>query len=81
MTYTKNEVLIDVKDVSLSYDKQILRDINFVVQNIVRPGGHVAVVGVHGHSVDLQLQNLWIEAYEIFGNAAKDKVMKVILQA
>jgi alcohol dehydrogenase len=27
---------------------------------IVRPGGHVANVGVHGTSVDLQLQNLWI---------------------
>lgn len=38
MNYTKNEVLINVKDVSLSYDKQILRDINFVVHNIVRPG-------------------------------------------
>jgi alcohol dehydrogenase len=28
---------------------------------IVRPGGHVANVGVHGTSVDLQLQNLWIQ--------------------
>jgi alcohol dehydrogenase len=27
---------------------------------IVRPGGHVANVGVHGTSVDLELQNLWI---------------------
>lgn len=32
-----------------------------ICQNIVRPGGHVAVIGVHGHSVDLQLQNLWIK--------------------
>jgi ABC-type nitrate/sulfonate/bicarbonate transport system ATPase subunit len=38
MSYSKNEVLIDVRDVSLSYDKQILRDINFKVHNIVRPG-------------------------------------------
>lgn len=30
-------------------------------QNIVRPGGHIAVVGVHGHSVDFQLQKLWIQ--------------------
>ena len=28
---------------------------------IVRPGGRVANVGVHGTSVDLQLQNLWIQ--------------------
>ena len=27
---------------------------------IVRPGGRVANVGVHGTSVDLQLQDLWI---------------------
>lgn len=38
MTYTKKEVLINVKDVNLSYDKLILRDINFKVHNIVRPG-------------------------------------------
>lgn len=30
-------------------------------QNIVRPGGHVAVVGVHGHSVDFHLERLWIQ--------------------
>lgn len=38
MTYSKNEVLIHVTDVNLSYDKQILRDINFSIHNIVRPG-------------------------------------------
>jgi alcohol dehydrogenase len=93
-----------------------------VCQNIVKPGGHIAVVGVHGHSVDLQLQKLWIKnitlttglvstnttpmllktvssgmldpkklithhfelneilkAYEVFGNAGKEKAMKVII--
>jgi ABC-type nitrate/sulfonate/bicarbonate transport system ATPase subunit len=38
MKYSKNEVLIDVKDVSLTYDKQILRDVNFKIHNITRPG-------------------------------------------
>lgn len=32
-----------------------------VCQKIIRPGGHIAIVGVHGKSVDLQLQNLWIQ--------------------
>jgi alcohol dehydrogenase len=93
-----------------------------VCQNIVKPGGHIAVVGVHGHSVYLQLQKLWIKnitlttglvstnttpmllktvssgmldpkklithhfelneilkAYEVFGNAGKEKAMKVII--
>lgn len=32
-----------------------------VCQRIVRPGGHVAVIGVHGHSVNLELEKLWIQ--------------------
>ena len=95
-----------------------------VCQNIIRPGGNIAVIGVHGHSVDFQLQKLWIqnitlttglvstnttplllknvtsgklqpknlithhfkmddilEAYEVFGNAGKEKAMKVIIEA
>ena len=93
-----------------------------ICQNIVRPGGHIANIGVHGKSVDLQLQKLWIqnitlttglvntnttaillktvqsrklqlqqlithrlsldqimEAYAVFGNAAKEKALKVII--
>ena len=93
-----------------------------ICQNIVRPGGHVAIVGVHGKSVDLKIQDLWIKnitirtglvntnttpmllkvvlsekiqpaklithrfklaeimkAYEVFGNAGKEKAMKVII--
>jgi ABC-type nitrate/sulfonate/bicarbonate transport system ATPase subunit len=38
MNYSKNELLIDVQGVNLTYDKQILRDINFKIHNIVRPG-------------------------------------------
>ena len=93
-----------------------------ICQNIIRPGGRLANVGVHGTSVDLQIQKLWIQnvtirtglvntnttpmllknvtsgrlqpeglithrfkfnefpkAYEVFGNAAKEKAMKVII--
>jgi len=95
-----------------------------ICQGIVRPGGHLANIGVHGKSVDLQIQNLWIrnitltmglvntntapmllktvssgkidpnklithhfqldeilKAYETFGNASKEKAMKVIISA
>ena len=94
-----------------------------ICQNIIRPGGHIANVGVHGKSVDLQIQKLWIQnitirtglvntnttpmllktvlskkidpnklithhfklaeimkAYEVFGNAGKEKAMKVIIE-
>jgi len=37
--YTKKEVLLQARNLSLSYDnKCILRDINFTIQDIVRPG-------------------------------------------
>lgn len=32
-----------------------------VCQKIVRPGGHIANIGVHGSSVDFQIQDLWIK--------------------
>jgi ABC-type nitrate/sulfonate/bicarbonate transport system ATPase subunit len=52
MKYSKNELLIDVKDVSLTYDKQILRNINFKVHNIVRPdvnqGQVISLIGRSG---------------------------------
>jgi alcohol dehydrogenase len=93
-----------------------------ICQSIVRPGGHIANVGVHGKPVEFQIQKLWIqnitlttglvntnttpmllknvaskklrpeslithrfdfgqvlEAYEVFGNAASEKAMKVII--
>lgn len=38
-TYTKAEVLLKAENISLSYgDKKILRDINFEIRNITRPG-------------------------------------------
>ena len=94
-----------------------------ICQKIVRPGGHIANVGVHGKPVEFQIQDLWIknitlttglvntnttpmllktvssgklkpaqlithhfklenvlEAYEVFGNAGKEKAIKVIIE-
>jgi alcohol dehydrogenase len=93
-------------------------------EDIVAAGGHIANVGVHGHSVCLHVERLWdrnitmttrlvdtcttpmlmkmlesgklaaknmgthkfklqdvMKAYEIFGNAAKEKALKVVLKA
>ena len=116
-------ILSETKDgVDVSIEAVGLPDTFNICQNIVRPGGHVANIGVHGHSVDLQIQKLWIhnititmglvntnttpmllktilskkidpnklithhfkldeilKAYEVFGNASKEKVLKVIL--
>jgi ABC-type nitrate/sulfonate/bicarbonate transport system ATPase subunit len=38
MTHTKEEAILQVNNVQLTYDKPILRDINFTIHNIVRPG-------------------------------------------
>jgi len=38
MIYSKQELLMDVQGVQLTYDKPILRDIHFQIHNIVRPG-------------------------------------------
>ena len=93
-------------------------------QNVLRPGGTLANVGVHGKPVELHIEKLWImnvkittglvntnttpmllktvssekiqpeklithrfalndimKAYEVFGNAAEEKAMKLILSA
>ncbi len=95
-----------------------------ICQKIVSAGGNIANVGVHGKSVELHIEELWIkninismglvstnttpmllktlanskvnparlvthrfkldeilDAYEVFGNAAREKAMKVILNA
>jgi alcohol dehydrogenase len=115
MSETKDgvDVAIEAVGVPATFD---------ICQRIIRPGGHIANVGVHGKSVDFQLQDLWIKnitlrtglvntnttpmllktvvsgkihpnklithhfklddilhAYEIFGNAATEKAMKVII--
>jgi alcohol dehydrogenase len=107
------DVAIEAVGVPASFD---------ICQHIIRPGGHIAVVGVHGHSVNLQLEKLWIQnitlttglvstnttpmllktvscgkidpstlithhftlddimqAYHVFGKAAEEKAMKVII--
>ncbi|MFC4686821.1 zinc-dependent alcohol dehydrogenase family protein [Epilithonimonas pallida] len=95
-----------------------------ICQKIVKPGGHLANVGVHGVKVDFEIQKLWIknltittglvntnttpmllkatatnklplkslithhykldqieEAYQVFLNGAKEKAMKIIIEA
>ena len=116
MAETKDgvDVVIEAVGVPATFD---------ICQRVIRPGGHLANVGVHGKSVDLQIQDLWIrnititmglvntdttpmllktvlsgkidpnklithhfkldevmKAYEVFGNPAKEKSLKVIIE-
>ena len=54
MSETKDGVDVSIEAVGLpgTFD---------ICQNIVRPGGHLANIGVHGKPVNLQIQNLWIQ--------------------
>lgn len=95
-----------------------------ICQQIIAPGGRIANIGVHGKSVELQIEKLWIrnivismglvntntismllkiiqagklkvdqlithrfplndiiKAYEVFGSAAKEQAIKVVLSA
>lgn len=117
------KIMSETKDgVDVAIEAVGVPDTFDICQNIVRPGGHMANVGVHGKKVDLQIQRLWISnitittglvntnttplllktvqsgklepaklithhfklddilnAYEVFGNASKEKAMKVII--
>jgi len=52
MTYKKEQVILKVENVSLSYDRPILRDISFEIHNIIRPEIHqgqvISLVGRSG---------------------------------
>lgn len=51
-----------------------------ICQNIVRPGGHLANIGVHGHSVDLQIQNLWTKNITITMGLVNTNTIPMLLK-
>jgi len=51
-----------------------------VCQRIVRPGGHIANIGVHGKSVDLQLQDLWIKNITIRTGLVNTDTIPVLMR-
>jgi alcohol dehydrogenase len=58
---TVSRIMSETKDgVDVSIEAVGISDTFDICQNIVRPGGHLANVGVHGKKVDLQIQKLWI---------------------
>jgi len=48
--------------------------------DLVRPGGHVANVGVHGTSVQLDLQNLWIQNITISMGLVNTDTLPMLLK-
>lgn len=52
MTHSKEQIILKVENVSLDYDRPILRDVNFEIRNIIRPnvlqGQVVSLIGRSG---------------------------------
>lgn len=52
-----------------------------ICQTIVRPGGHLANIGVHGKAVDLQLQNIWHKNISITTGLVNTNTTPVLLKS
>ena len=51
MTHTRNEIILSVEGVGITYDRPILRDVTFQINNLSRPGVHQGqVVSLIGRS-------------------------------
>ena len=50
-------------------------------QDIVKPGGHIAVVGVHGKSVDFKREKLWIKNLAITTGLINSNTTEMLLKA
>ncbi len=66
------DVAIEAIGIAASFD---------ICQHIIRPGGHIAVVGVHGHSVDLQLQKLWSKNITITTGLVNTNTTPILLKS
>ena len=84
--YNVGEVILKVEDVSLSYDKPILRDINFEIHNITRPdviqGQIVSLIGRSGIGKtrkDRRLLQRLISDYERKNNPALTRSIEKII--
>lgn len=51
-----------------------------ICQRIVRPGGHIANIGVHGQSVELQIQDLWIKNVTIRTGLVNTNTIPVLMR-
>ncbi|WP_025144263.1 zinc-dependent alcohol dehydrogenase family protein [Pedobacter jeongneungensis] len=52
-----------------------------ICQQIVKPGGHIANVGVHGKKVDFQIQELWIKNLTITTGLVNTNTTPMLLKA
>ncbi len=54
-------IMAETKDgVDVAIEAVGIADTFDICQNILRPGGHLANIGVHGNRVNLEIQKLWI---------------------
>lgn len=52
-----------------------------ICQHVVKPGGHIANVGVHGAKVDFQIQDLWIKNLTITTGLVNTNTTPMLMKA
>ncbi|WP_245896572.1 zinc-binding dehydrogenase [Flavobacterium sediminis] len=52
-----------------------------ICQKIVKPGGHIANVGVHGKKVDFEIEKLWIKNLTITTGLVNTNTTPMLLKA
>lgn len=52
-----------------------------ICQDVVKAGGHIAVVGVHGTSVDFKLEKLWIKNLKISTGLVNTNTTEMLMKA
>ncbi|HYJ62767.1 MAG TPA: zinc-dependent alcohol dehydrogenase family protein [Parafilimonas sp.] len=75
------KIMSETKDgVDVSIEAVGIPDTFDICQNIVRPGGHLANVGVHGKKVDFQIQKLWISNITITTGLVNTNTTSMLLK-
>ena len=73
--------LTDGEGVDVAIEAVGLPETFDICQHIIRPGGHIANVGVHGKSVDFQIQDLWIKNITLTTGLVNTNTVPMLLNA
>ncbi|MFA6087296.1 zinc-dependent alcohol dehydrogenase family protein [Mucilaginibacter sp.] len=73
--------LTDGEGVDVAIEAVGLPETFDICQRIIRPGGHIANVGVHGRSVDFQIQDLWIKNITLTTGLVNTNTVPMLLNA
>ncbi|MDZ7810651.1 MAG: zinc-dependent alcohol dehydrogenase family protein [Arhodomonas sp.] len=80
MPWTPSMKMTDGEGVDVAMEAVGIPETFDVCQRIVRPGGHIANIGVHGKSVDFHLEELWIKNVTIRTGLVNTNTIPVLMR-